>query len=82
MIDMDMLSNNFFILMEYISPRKEHQPSYTIMQQCEEKTWYCFYCGEVGHSKQTCRHTDTQAVMCYFCGKYGHKEKFCELYSF
>jgi hypothetical protein len=27
-VDMDMLSNNFFILMEYISPRKEPQPSY------------------------------------------------------
>ena len=51
----------------------------TIMQQREAKTWYCFYCGEGGHNKQTCRHK--QAVLCYSCGKYGHKEQLCELYS-
>ena len=51
----------------------------TIMQQHEAKTWYCFYCGEGGHNKQTCRHI--QAVLCFSYGKYGHKEQFCELYS-
>lgn len=50
-----------------------------IMRSRVKSTWYCFYCGEGGHNKQTCRHG--QAVLCYCCNSYGHKEKFCKLYS-
>jgi hypothetical protein len=35
----------------------------TIMQQREAKTWYCFYCGEGGHNKQTCRHTQEKLLL-------------------
>jgi len=36
---------------------------------------FCWYCGETGHVKDSCRHG--HRVTCYRCGKQGHKRKLC-----
>ena len=51
--------------------RRRHTPGHH-----KQSNVRCFFCGESGHVKDTCRHGSK--VECHTCGAYGHKAKFCD----
>jgi len=61
-----------------VKGRQTQRTERTTQQERHTEQAYCFFCGEQGHSTDTCRHG--KKIECNTCHRVGHKARLCHLY--